>query len=603
MICCTVKEANSAAKSLNPKMDPHLPNPTVTEDQVSAVHQITLADLQFNLDKKSTSRSKRLVGVQELQRAIGELREVRVWGLDDRNPALEDLNLRFAGPLRPVREAEGAEEEPKLPVERPKSELKQGKEERKPAQTPSPLQATGKEKLESSQQPTSHRDTQLEARPIQPPVPSKAATSSPSPIPLFPIRLSEAGPVPYPSPTVPLADSDSESEELDPAKLSIERQTNVEVRGVAEVAHTPPANEQKELEVLTKNELVQVEIRAIQALEAEKAAIAAKEATALEALRLSKAREEALALEHAKALEAAQLLETAKSQDRLANPENPKPAVIQTLDQALVANAQAEGNGLLEETAKFPSQSPDFTLVGSEGYEGESLLQDTASEAMTRHQLPHKQDLPREKTTSDTQLEASNLHLYGEQESSPVPDITQLTDTWLGTQSGALRPIASLSPVRKRHRPNRLLVNPILRHMSGRNSALASFQSSIQRTPKVISPTEGRKPTTHLSLPPIVTTEVSRAFSQASYLPRSQKAGALYPTKYAAAHINYELDLLVKPFSPFKCTKLVVEGSHRTVRRSLESRGTGRNSSRPSEIDTLRSESQSPDPKTTRRHS
>lgn len=584
-------------------MDSHLPHPAPTNDPEAAVHQITLADLQFNLEKKTTSRSKRLVGVMELQRAIGELEEVRVLGPDDLNPALEDRNLRFVGPLRPVREDEKGEEEPMLPVEeKPKGGAKQEKaeEERRPEYCPSPLPATEL----NSQQPEMHRDTQLEAKSVQP-VPSQAA-ATPSPTLQSPVQPGELkavqGPnaLPHPYPTVPQEDSDSGSEELDPANLSIEKQTTVEVRGVT---NTPPANEQEEMEISTKNEQVQAEIRAIQALEQERARQAAdalETEKIAEAAKVHRSREETISLEPAKVLEAVQLPEAVASQDTLTRPEEPKPVEIQPLGRALVTNAQAEGNEALGETAKFPSQSPDYTLVGSEGYEGESLLQDTASEALTKHQLPSKQYIPREKTTSeDTQIETSNLSLYREPESSPVPDITQLTDTWLS--SGALRPMGSLSPNRRRHRPNRLLVNPILRHMSGRNTVLGPLQASIPRIPREISPTEGRKPTTHLSLPPIFTTEVSRAFSQASYLPRSQKAGALHPTKYAAAHINYDLDLLVKPFSPFKCTKMVIESSHRTVRKSLESRGTGRDSSRPSDLDTLRSESQSPDPKTVRR--
>jgi hypothetical protein len=408
------------------------------------------------------------------------------------------------------------------------------------------------------------------------------------------------------------ADSGSDSEELDPAKLSIERQTTVEVK--SEFDH-------KDTKTVSKSELVLAEIREIQALEqerarqvvealeAEKAALALREANALEALQLSKAREEAAALENAKALEAARslqeatakALETARLLEITKSQEETKSAEIRTLGQALVLNAQAESNVTLEETAKFPCQSSDYTLVGTEGCDGTSIMLDTASEVMTKHQFPaDKQPFPSEKTVSGETRVESRAPPFKQAEHESSPDLSALTDAWIDTRPGALRPMGSLSPIRKRQRPNRLLVNPILRHMSGRNTALAPLQSSMQRMSRdVSSPDEARKPTTHLSLPPIFTTEVSRAFSQASYLPRSQKAGSLYPTKYAAAHINYNLDLLVKPFSPFKCTKLVVEGTYRAIRRSIGSRGTGRDSSRPSDLvseATLQSDSQSPDP-------
>ena len=607
------------------KMDSHLPQTAITDDySSSAVREITLSALQFNLDKKSTSRSKRLVGVEELQRAILELGQVRVLGPDDRNPALEDLNLRFMGTLRPVKEAEHEEEEPKLPLdERPKREIEKGKTG--PKQDQSPLQRTSKDQESSephpapaASKPPLQKELQLEAAPQQKltatqPADSKLTVTPPK----LPNAAMPALVASQPAPHMQdQADSGSDSEELDPAKLSIERQTTVEVR--AEYDH-------KDIKTVAKSELVLAEIKEIQtleqerarqvaeALEAEKAALALREASALEALQLSKAREEAVALEKAKALEAARslqestakALETAQLLEDTKSQEEAKSTGIRALGQALVLNAQAESNLTLEETAKFPCQSSDYTLVGTEGCDGASIMLDTASEAMTKHQFPaDKQHFPSEKTVSGDARVENHAPPFKQAEQESSPDLSALTDAWMDTRSGALRPMGSLSPIRKRQRPNRLLVNPILRHMSGRNTALAPLQSSMQPSMQhmsrdLSSPNEVRKPTTHLSLPPIFTTEVSRAFSQASYLPRSQKAGALYPTKYAAAHINYDLDLLVKPFSPFKCTKLVVEGTYRAIRRSMGSRGTGRDSSRPSDLvseATLRSESQSPDP-------
>jgi hypothetical protein len=121
-------------------------------------------------------------------------------------------------------------------------------------------------------------------------------------------------------------------------------------------------------------------------------------------------------------------------------------------------------------------------------------------------------------------------------------------------------PPSSYSPKRKKKRKNRLIVNPILRHLGADSSSVFRINTTKSKAEQVRNrftyngKSSGRD--SSVTFPPIFTTEVSRSYTDCKTT-SSRKMFSVNLTKYQAAHINYETDLLEKSFSPFRCTKVV----------------------------------------------
>ena len=484
-------------------MDPDLP------PAHSPVYTLSLSDLQFNLAKKSTSRSKRLVGYEELQRAIRELEEGKIWGFDERNEEVEGGILRFGGLLRPVREVEGEDEEPKIPGDRKNTQIPtfKGVEEKKMTGNTGERKGSDGEKQGKEEKITKKIEEKTLA------VEGKSETAST--LQVLPVLHSQ----PPESAVLPVRLPSSESDDEEPATLSIQKQGTLDVFGVPFVPQehheSPPIPSPKPPDLHSKRTVIVA-------------------------------------------------------------------ADVPTPDMTWAdATKSVTGGAVLEDTAKFPAEG--YNQVGCEGGDSEYPYQDSPL-------INDKTDLFHDQIASETtriDLETHSVSVMDFRDRvSPSPDIA---DTRSNTR---IRPMGSISPVRRRR--NRVIVNPILRHMS---SPSPSVRVSVQNTLRnSISPKEiQRKPDSRLSLPPIFTTEVSRTFSQVPHLPRSQKTTSFRPTKYAAAHIAYDMDLLVKPFSPFRCTKFVIDRSKPSTRRNAHFKVSEKQQFRPMDMEseaTIRSDSQ-----------